>query len=132
MHHWPCCRYTGFLRYSAKYSTYASIKGAECPQAEFAADEISSSLAKDGIGISDDNSSWIIRFADIDESLGEQAYRVEVLGKVIEITGGDERGLMYGGLEVAEQIRLYGVDNVSSSEAVPYVLQREYANIPMT
>lgn len=104
-----------------KYDTFVSIKGANSPQAQFAAEEISKSLSESGIGISDENSQWTIRFADIDSELGEQTYHIEVLGKIIEITGGDERGLMYGGLEVAEIIALYGIDTISEKTASPYV-----------
>ncbi len=115
-----------------KYTSYVSIKGADCPQAEFASGDIMAQLDADGIGISDVDASWTIRFAQIDPSLGEQAYRVEVLGKIIEITGGDEKGLMYGGLEVAEQIELYGIEGVKTVEAKPYVLVRgTKVNIPM-
>ncbi|MBQ3829823.1 MAG: hypothetical protein II813_02730 [Spirochaetales bacterium] len=115
-----------------KYDTFVSIKGANSPQAQFAAEEISKSLSESGIGISDENSQWTIRFADIDSELGEQTYHIEVLGKIIEITGGDERGLMYGGLEVAEIIALYGIDTISEKTASPYVLHRGYMfNAPM-
>ena len=109
-----------------KYTSYVSIRGAESPMAQFAAGDIASALDKAGIGISDSDPAWTIRFADINPALGEQAYRVEVLGKIIEITGGDERGLMYGGLEVAEQIELYGFDGIKSTEAEPYVMERGY------
>ena len=115
-----------------KYTTTASIKGADCPQAEFAAEEIASSLAKVNAGLVSADSEWIIRFADIDPSLGEQCYHIEVLGKVIEITGGDERGLMYGGLEVAEEIRLSGIENVRETYGKPYLMARGTKfNIPL-
>ena len=115
-----------------KYDTFVSIKGANSPQTQFAAEEISKSFSESGIGISDENSQWTIRFADIDSELGEQTYHIEVLGKIIEITGGDERGLMYGGLEVAEIIALYGIDAISEKTASPYVLHRGYMfNAPM-
>lgn len=107
-----------------KYSSFVSIKGTDCPQAQFAAGDIAAALEKGGTGISDVDPSWTIRFADIDPSLGEQAYRIEVLGRIIEITGGDERGLMYGGLEVAEQIDLYGIDGIRSTEAAPWIEER--------
>ena len=115
-----------------KYSTFVSVKGAQCPQAQFAAEEIASSLAKVGVGISDADPEWTIRFAEIDPSLGAQAYHIEVLGKIIEITGGDERGLMYGGLEVAEQARLYGLDSIKESEGRPFrALRGTKFNIPL-
>ncbi|MBQ4501958.1 MAG: hypothetical protein II962_08985, partial [Spirochaetales bacterium] len=107
-----------------KYSSFVSIKGADCPMAQFAAGDIAAALEKEGIGISDVDPSWTIRFAEIDPSLGEQAYRIEVLGRIIEITGGDERGLMYGGLEVAEQIDLYGIDGIRTTEAAPWIEER--------
>ena len=117
---------------ATKYETFVSIKGADCPQTQFASDEIATALTKKGIGIADSGSEWTIRFAVIDESLGEQSYRIEVFGKIIEITGGDERGLMYGGLEVAEQIELYGIGGISSVEGSPSVMMRGfYLNVPL-
>ena len=107
-----------------KYSSFVSIKGADSTMAQFAAGDIAAALEKEGIGISDVDPSWTIRFAEIDPSLGEQAYRIEVLGRIIEITGGDERGLMYGGLEVAEQIDLYGIDGIRTTEAAPWIEER--------
>ena len=115
-----------------KYETFVSIKGADCPQAQFAADEIALSLEERGIGLSDVNPQWTIRFVLNSRILGEQCYHVEVLGRIIEITGGDERGLMYGGLEVAEQIRLCGIDGVKESSGEPYILMRGTKfNIPL-
>ena len=115
-----------------KYNSFVSIKGADSTMAQFAAGDIAAALEKEGIGISDVDPTWTVRFAEIDPSLGEQAYRVEVLGKIIEVTGGDERGLMYGGLEVAEQIELYGIDGVSSVEDSPSVIMRGfYLNTPL-
>ena len=115
-----------------KYETFVSIKGADCPQAQFSADEIALSLEERGIGLSGVDPQWTIRFVLNSRILGEQCYHVEVLGRIIEITGGDERGLMYGGLEVAEQIRLCGIDGVKESSGEPYILMRGTKfNIPL-
>ena len=115
-----------------KYTSYVAIKGADSPQAQFAAEEIIFALADDGIGISDVNPEWIIRFAEIDPSLGEQCYHIEVLGKIIEISGGDARGLMYGGLEVADTIKLYGISEVKEAFGEPYItLRGTKFNIPL-
>ena len=44
---------------------------------------------------------------ELDSSLGEQAYRVERLNTdTLRVTGGDTTGAMYGGLDVAEALRL--------------------------
>ena len=115
-----------------KYETFVSIKGADCPQAQFSADEIALSLEERGIGLSGVDPQWTIRFVLNSRILGEQCYHVEVLGRIIEITGGDERGLMYGGLGVAEQIRLCGIDGVKESSGEPYILMRGTKfNIPL-
>ena len=115
-----------------KYETFVSIKGADCPQAQFSADEIALSLEERGIGLSGVDPQWTIRFVLNSRILGEQCYHVEVLGRIIEITGGDERGLMYGGLEVAEQIRLHGIDGVKETSGEPYIILRGTKfNIPL-
>lgn len=109
------------------YTTTVAIKGADCPQAQFAAGDIETALAKVSTGVVNENAEWIIRFAEIDPSLGEQSYRIEVLGKVIEITGGDERGLMYGGLDLSEQIIIAGgVQGIKSSSVTPYIKERGF------
>ena len=115
-----------------KYKSFVSIKGVDCPQTQFAADEIALSLEERGIGLSDVDPQWTIRFVLNSRILGEQCYHVEVLGRIIEITGGDERGLMYGGLEVAEQIKLYGIAGVKESTGEPFVFTRGTKfNIPL-
>ena len=106
------------------YETTVAVKGADCPQAQFAAGDIMDALVKSNAQIVDSNAEWTIRFAEIDNSLGEQSYHIEVFGKVIEITGGDERGLMYGGLEVAELIGLYGLENIREQYGSPFVRNR--------
>ncbi|MBR0520829.1 MAG: hypothetical protein IJJ95_05790 [Spirochaetales bacterium] len=109
------------------YTTTVAIKGADCPQAQFAAGDIATALEKVSAGVVNENAEWVIRFAEIDPSLGEQSYRIEVLGKVIEITGGDERGLMYGGLDLSEQIIIAGgVQGIKSSSVTPYMKERGF------
>jgi hypothetical protein len=43
---------------------------------------------------------------ELDASLGEQAYRIDLVGTdMLLVKGGDTSGLMYGGLDVAEAVR---------------------------
>lgn len=42
----------------------------------------------------------------IDRGLGEQAYRIDKVDGWLLVTGGDEAGAMYGGLDIAEALRL--------------------------
>ncbi len=59
-----------------------------------------------------------------------QAYTISVNQENIIITGGDHLGLMYGGLEVAEQLTLNG--NIENTSHEPYILKRGLKmNIPL-
>lgn len=50
----------------------------------------------------------------------------------ILVTGGDDAGLMYGGLELAEQINLYGLPGIKETEQTPYMKTRGVKfNIPL-
>lgn len=61
---------------------------------------------------------------------GEQEYSIEVRKMDVRITAGGERGLMYGGLEAAEQLELYGY--VETCSGNPYIEQRGLKfNIPL-
>ena len=62
--------------------------------------------------------------------LEEQEYSIAVSGKNIRVRGGGSRGLMYGGLEVAEQIELYG--RVEDCLGSPFIENRGVKfNIPL-
>lgn len=62
--------------------------------------------------------------------LEEQEYAVELSGRNVTVSAGGERGLMYGGLEVAEQVRLYG--KVETSAGSPFIENRGIKfNIPL-
>jgi hypothetical protein len=53
-------------------------------------------------------------------------------GKSILIKGGDEAGAMYGGLELAEQIRIFGFEGVKPIKRDPYMKMRGIKfNIPL-
>ena len=101
---------------------------ATLPQAVFAKGEIETAAAKCGIA-----GDWTVSLERIDEALGYEAYRIEVEGHAVTVTGGDANGLMYGGLEVAEQIAFAnGMEGVHAAEGKPYVLNRGIKfNIPL-
>ena len=101
---------------------------AALPQAVFAKGEIEAAAA--GCAIAGD---WTISLETIDEALGYEAYRIGVDGKTVTVTGGDANGLMYGGLEVAEQIAFSnGLEGVHAAEGRPCVLNRGIKfNIPL-
>ncbi len=70
-------------------------------------------------------------FFELDSTtLGSQDYVIEPRGKRVFIKAGGVSGLMYGGLEVAEQLELYG--DVSLCSGSPFIAKRGIKfNIPL-
>ena len=95
------------------------------PQVQFALEKIEESLSRN-------NQLKIppIDFRLDTNSLSPEAYKVLTTRKGIEILGGDVKGLMYGGLEVAEQLTLNG--KVKEAQGNPYLEKRGIKfNIPL-
>lgn len=68
----------------------------------------------------------------LDSSIPAQGYTIRTQGNTLTVTGGDARGLMYGGLEVAERVDL-GQD-VTSLDITqqPFIKRRGLKmNIPL-
>ncbi len=60
-----------------------------------------------------------------DEGLGTQAYRITFPEKgVLLIEGGGDAGLMYGGIRLAELIRIYGLGAFDEESGSPYIRRR--------
>jgi hypothetical protein len=98
---------------------------------EFGLTEIESVLAEKGLGtIEDAGISWEI----IPGSTGlkPEGFILKKLDEEVVIQGADEAGLMYGCLELAEQIRLYGMENIQETQQNPYMeLRGPKFNIPL-
>lgn len=91
----------------------------------FAMEELKTAFDRNNITLVESGADYEISFAAIDSTLGEQAYDVKVDGTKITITGGDETGAMYGGLQVAENINLDdGIENVQNASGKPYIQHR--------
>ncbi len=76
------------------------------PQLQFAIDEFknASSAANLQFVEATDTNAVVVEFA-IDESLGREAYSIAQQNKTIRVRGGDANGLMYAGLELAENLQ---------------------------
>ncbi|MCR5491567.1 MAG: glycoside hydrolase family 20 zincin-like fold domain-containing protein [Bacilli bacterium] len=97
----------------------------------FASSQIESAVTKRN-GTVKDGGDYQIDLTAIDEKLGKEAYKIEVDGKSIKVTGGDETGLMYGGLSIAEQIEFGGASSVVASSVTPSLEARGLKfNIPL-
>lgn len=68
---------------------------------------------------------------NVDE-LREEGFDLQLEGTQIAVIANDEAGLMYGGLELAEQISVYGLDGIKPMRKNPYMAMRGTKfNIPL-
>jgi len=96
------------------------------PAIRFAIDEIEAALGeKDGAEIT-------FSIQPENEDLETEGFRLKRSEKDITVIGVDIAGAMYGGLELAEQIRLYGLEGVTETTQNPYMERRGTKfNIPL-
>ena len=119
---------------------------ASCPPAAFAAEEIGCALRGAGwdavavLPLGETGPAGAPRAAlrivlearGAPGDLGPQGYRVERSAGTIRVVGSDPAGAMYGGLDVAETIRLQGPDAVTTRQARPAIARRGVKfNIPL-
>lgn len=125
-------------------------------QAQFAAAKIEKSLRGEGFSVvinpqhppsshnltiilaTFDNLSWSKSITNIDANLPENlqpggfGIRINPDNKTVFVIGHDLAGVMYGGLELAEQIMLKGVNSFSNTTQNPYMKKRGVKmNIPL-
>jgi hypothetical protein len=137
------CRY---VKDKTVYFSYTP----EIPQVQFAADQISAALKKAGydllsaedgktageytmllLSISDKSSLEKYGFS-IPSDLQKEGFSLQVNEKVIAVIGFDAAGILYGGLELAEQIALFGPGSVKATKQNPYMaLRGTKFNIPL-
>lgn len=104
---------------------------AESPMLDFAWESVSRSIQ----GRESENSSITqiqFQWNPWNKALMPEGYSIHVDGSKIEVSASDEAGLMYGGLELAEQIRLFGYRSLSEVTHSPYMQMRGTKfNIPL-
>jgi hypothetical protein len=123
----------------------------DIPQAVFAAETISESLKDRGLQIKiqsaskKDGSTYNLSLILLENkksvrghgfklptTLKKEGYSLQVNGNEIGVIGFDAAGLMYGGLELAEQISVYGINSIKPGEENPYMAMRGTKfNIPL-
>ena len=93
-------------------------------QASYAAARLQQALIKKGMLVKESKADFKINLALNAGPLEKEAYSITNNGKVITITGGDERGLIYGGLSVAEALtngtELKKIKAVSEKPNLPF------------
>ena len=100
---------------------------------EFAVNEIEQALATHKITaeLIDNKNADIVILVSENTGLKEEGFVLSV-SEHIEVNAGSASGAMYGGLELAEQIKLYGIDNIQETTQNPYMEMRGTKfNIPL-
>jgi hypothetical protein len=109
----------------------ASVRSRDSELVSFGLAEVGSALQeKEALLIKEARISWEI--ASPAGHLKAEGFTLEKDNGKILITGADEAGVMYGALELAEQIRLYGLAGVRETTQNPYMEVRGTKfNIPL-
>ncbi len=100
------------------------------PQVAFAIDEILQSVFVTGTP----QPRLVVEFRVDKKALPPQRYRIERMESPagFRITGGDPTGAMYGGLDIAEAIRIHALNELPEGEHRPYIERRGIKfNIPL-
>jgi hypothetical protein len=74
-------------------------------QAKYAAEKLEKALVLKGYTSTTAKAAMVIKLSINARQLGEEAYSISATGSQISITGGDERGMIYGTLSLAEELR---------------------------
>lgn len=105
MKYFYCFAIVGLLIIQVSFSQSVSIQfDKNSPQQRYAASVLEKVLHEKKYVLKETNAGHTIRLLILPEQLGE-AFTIKPYQKTITITGGDERGLIYGCLSLAEDIR---------------------------
>jgi hypothetical protein len=104
---------------------------------QFAAAEIRREAGAHGIPLGKDaNATRVVLTVDKTANAAPQSYSIRVQNtngrRIITVRGADETGAMYGGLDIAEAIRLRSLDTIKDSSRAPHIKERGIKfNIPL-
>ncbi|NND07636.1 MAG: carbohydrate-binding family 6 protein [Saprospiraceae bacterium] len=104
------------------------------PQIQFAVDEIRAKLQAKGLKVltAGEEGADIVLSLTENASIGTEGFQLSNNQGKIQVSGQDAAGVMYGGLELAEQISISGLEGVQSAVNNPYMQMRGTKfNIPL-
>ena len=96
---------------------------------KFAAEEIRRAATAKGMTLGEDAHATRITLAvETEGKAAAESYRIRVRNdggrRIITVRGTDTSGAMYGGLDIAEAIRLGTLDAMKDSDHTPHIAQR--------
>lgn len=106
----------------------------ERPEIEFALEELEEALTAKGmtLKLSEDADAAISISLTASDKLRSEGFEITTSEENIKVSGIDVEGLMYGSLELAEQIQLYGIEGIRPMLKNPYMEMRgPKFNIPL-
>ena len=107
----------------------------ETAQTDFAIAEIAKVCNAKGIQLrikANKDADMLIKLDSANSEIEPEGFTIEVNPNQITISSVDAAGAMYGGLELAEQIQIYGIDNIKPTKQNPYMAMRGAKfNIPL-
>ncbi len=89
----------------ARAASIAIVDQVSAPQSQYAARKLGASLTERGSTLQEAGADRTITLAIDRKSLGPESFSITPMGKTLAIAGGDARGLIYGALELREQLR---------------------------
>ncbi|TBN02953.1 carbohydrate-binding family 6 protein [Hyunsoonleella flava] len=123
-----------FFTCSNKENYINVVTLSDTPQVSFALKDVESALGSLYRRIDakqSDRADIVLSIKDID-TLKPEGFKIDIANNRIEVIGHDKAGLMYGALELAEQIKLYGIDDVKPMVRNPYLeIRGPKFNIPL-
>lgn len=111
------------LAVTAAQAKSVSIQFADNPQQRYAARQLAQALSANGYEIEQPGDCRLV--LKVRGELGPESFVITPKGKAIEVAGGDNRGLIYGALELRDEIRNgTPLDRVKASQDKPQLAFR--------
>lgn len=123
------------LVHSCQNRTISISAGSDDPEIQFAMDELAAAFGTEGISIQtveDEAADIALIIQPGTDGLKPEGFSIKKSGRAIQVIGTDAAGAMYGGLELAEQVKLSGLEGVVEMTRNPYMEMRGTKfNIPL-
>jgi hypothetical protein len=123
------------LVHSCQNQNISISAGSDDPKIQFAIDELAAAFGDKGISIQtveNEAADIVLLIEPGTDGLKPEGFSIRKSGKTIQVIGPDAAGVLYGGLELAEQVKISGLEGVVEMTRNPYMEMRGTKfNIPL-